>query len=356
MKKILIAIVYIGLLPFMFLDCAPRGCSSGCSCSSCSSRCNCSSGCNCSGCGCSSRRPKRSNCHAGCHCSSCKSGNSSCCRPYGYVPKGCECIFKKKVKQKKEEKKLSNKEIIKKEYSKVAAGGCSCCSESCCGTGCGDNADLSKHIGYSQEELKKIPEANLGLGCGHPVSLGEIKNGYTVLDLGSGAGIDCFLAAKKVGKTGKVIGVDMTEAMIKKARINAKKYGFKNVEFRLGDIESMPVSDASIDIIISNCVINLVDDKYKVFKEAYRVLKPGGKMYVSDVVLLGDLTDKQKKDTKLLCACVSGALLKSDYVDKLKKAGFTVKIMGEDTKISKKWFNRTDLPIESMKFIAFKKS
>lgn len=249
-------------------------------------------------------------------------------------------------------KNLSTKQTIKQAYAKVAESGCSCCviGGGCCGGG----NDLSKYIGYSEEELKAIPEANLGLGCGNPVRLGAINHGDTVLDLGSGAGIDCLLAAKKVGPTGKVIGVDMTPAMIKKARENAKKYGFANVEFRHGDIEQLPVQSNTVNIVISNCVINLATDKLQVFREAYRVLKPGGKMYVSDVVLLGELTKQQREDQKLLCACVSGALHKNEYLNKLREVGFEVTIVGEDTQINKKWFNNTDLPIESLKFIAHK--
>lgn len=245
----------------------------------------------------------------------------------------------------------SNKEIIKQEYGKIAENTDSCCPGGCCGGG----ADLSQYLGYTQEELESIPEANLGLGCGHPVSLGKIKAGDTILDLGSGAGIDCFLAAKKVGATGKVIGVDMTEAMIEKARENAANYDITNVEFRLGYIENLPVETNSVDIVISNCVINLSDDKFKVFQEAHRVLKSGGKMYVSDVILLDHLTEEQKNDAELLCACVSGALLRADYLEKLNCAGFDVKIIEEDVDICEKWFGHTDLPIASLKFIAYKK-
>ena len=198
-------------------------------------------------------------------------------------------------------------------------------------------------------------DANLGLGCGHPVSLGYIKEGDVVVDLGSGAGLDCFLAACKVGQSGKVIGVDMTQEMINKARANAQKYTMSNVEFRLGDIEALPVDSDSVDIIMSNCVINLAPHKKEVFKEAHRVLKSGGKMAVSDVVLLNDLTDAQRKDPKLLCACVSGAVSKEDYLEMLQQVGFEVTIIDEDKNINKKWFGNDDLPISSLKFIAYKK-
>ena len=245
------------------------------------------------------------------------------------------------------------KDTVKQAYGKVAqeGGSCSLFGGGCCGGG----ADLSGEIGYSKEELGELADANLGLGCGNPVSLGEFKDGFTVLDLGSGAGLDCFLAAKKVGASGMVIGVDMTPEMIKKARANAQKYEIENVEFRLGDIENLPVASNSIDIIMSNCVINLAPDKDAVFKEAHRVLKAGGKMYVSDVVLLGELSEVQKKDTNLLCACVSGALLKDIYIAKLKQVGFDVEVVGEDKEIGKKWFKNEDLHISSLKFIAIKK-
>jgi ArsR family transcriptional regulator len=167
------------------------------------------------------------------------------------------------------------KKIVKESYSAIARKkGCGCCSNF-------DEEEIAKSIGYSKEEINSASEANLGIGCGNPVALANLKKGDIVLDLGSGAGFDSFLAAKKVGDTGKIIGVDMTEDMINKAKELANKYGYKNVEFRLGDIENLPVESESIDIVISNCVINLAPDKLKVFKEAYRVLKPDGKMYLS---------------------------------------------------------------------------
>ena len=244
------------------------------------------------------------------------------------------------------------KKIIQEAYSAVVTQECSTCQGGGC---CGGGGDLSGSIGYTQEELDTFADANFGLGCGHPVSLGHIKEGDVVLDLGSGAGFDCFLAARKVGPSGKVIGVDMTDAMIQKAQVNAKKYGFTNVEFRLGDIELLPVESDSIDVIMSNCVINLAPQKHQVFKEAGRVLKKGGFMAISDVVLLKELTEKQKKDTALLCACVSGALLKCTYLDMLQKAGFAVTIIDEDLEINKKWFDSDELPISSLKFVAYKK-
>jgi len=172
------------------------------------------------------------------------------------------------------------------------------------------------------------------------------------LDLGSGAGFDCFLVAKKVGTEGKVIGVDITEEMIIKAEANAVKLGYQNVEFRLGDIEKLPVEDRSVDVIISNCVINLAPDKLKVFKEAYRVLKTGGRIFLSDIVLLDDLSPEQRNNKELIAGCVGGALLKDDYLEIIKSAGFKVKILTEDKDISKKQYQ--GLPLESLKVEAKK--
>ncbi len=245
------------------------------------------------------------------------------------------------------------KKTVKKAYSKIAKNSNSCCCQ--CGCGTLDEKTkkkVSKSIGYSEEEINAVPEANLGLGCGNPTAFSSIKEGDTVLDLGSGAGFDCFLASKKVGKTGKVIGLDMTEAMVAKARTLAKEHGYSNVEFRLGDIEKMPIDDSSVDIIISNCVINLSPDKSKVFKEAYRVLKKGGKMYVSDIVLLGKLTDEQLNDEDLLSGCVAGALQKDGYIGKIEQAGFKVNIVGEDKDISKTQYS--GLALESIKIEASK--
>ena len=244
------------------------------------------------------------------------------------------------------------KKIVKERYSKIVRDNkddCDC-NPSCCCTS--TTQEISKMIGYSDQEIQAFPDANLGLGCGNPIAIGEIKKGDVVLDLGSGAGFDCFLAAKKVGHSGKIIGVDMTEEMIKKARENAKKYGYTNVEFRLGEIENLPVEDNSVDVIISNCVINLAPDKYMVFKEAYRVLKKGAKIYVSDIVLLEELSEQQKNDEELIVGCVGGAILKEDYLNIIRDAGFTVKALSEDRDISKKQYQ--GLPIESLKIKAYK--
>ncbi len=183
--------------------------------------------------------------------------------------------------------------------------------------------NYSSKMRYSEEELKSVPKnANLGLGCGNPTALASVKEGETVIDLGSGAGIDCFLAANKVGKTGKVIGVDMTSQMLDNARENARKGDYENVEFRLGEIENLPVADNTADLIISNCVINLSPDKQKVYQEAFRVLKPGGRVMVSDIVLNHELPLLLKQSLEAYVACVSGAMKKEDYLNIILKAGF----------------------------------
>lgn len=241
------------------------------------------------------------------------------------------------------------KQIVKKHYGKIAETG------GCCGCGCGgqdENEQIAKSIGYSDEEIKSAGVANLGLGCGNPTGMAEIKEGETVLDLGSGAGFDCLLAAGKVGRTGKVIGVDMTEEMVERAKDNAKKQSYDNVEFKLGDIENLPIEDNSIDVVISNCVVNLAPDKLKVFKEVYRVLKKGGRMYISDIVLLDNLTKEQKGNEDLIAGCVGGALLKDDYLKTIKDAGFEVKILSEDKDISKRQYQ--GVPLESLKVEAKK--
>lgn len=244
------------------------------------------------------------------------------------------------------------KKAVKRRYSKIATSDNSCCSCGCTGMDSQEATRISKEIGYSDDEINAFPEANLGLGCGNPTAFGKIKEGDVVLDLGSGAGFDCFLASKKVGKTGKIIGVDMTEKMVEKAKELAKKYGYTNVEFKLGDIDNLPIESGTVDVIISNCVINLAPDKLKVFKEAKRVLKKGGLMYVSDIVLLEELSDEQKNDYDLLTGCVAGALLKQDYMNKIKKAGLKVRILSEDRQISKTQYD--GLALESIKIEATK--
>ena len=216
------------------------------------------------------------------------------------------------------------KKVVREGYAKIAKQDSSCCAPAspCCGST--DLAqDISKQIGYTDEELGAVPEgANLGLGCGNPVALASLRQGETVLDLGSGAGFDCFLAAEKVGEQGKVIGVDMTPEMIEKARENARKGNYGNVEFRLGEIENLPVADNTGDVLISNCVINLVPDKGKVFTEAFRVLKPGGRLMISDVVLLKELPAFIKNSIEAYVGCISGAILRDEYTSAIAAAGF----------------------------------
>lgn len=250
-------------------------------------------------------------------------------------------------------KKVDVKQIVKRHYGAIAAGEKSGCCNSC---GCGDtptNEQIAESLGYSNQEIASASDANLGLGCGNPTGMGEIGAGDVVLDLGAGAGFDCFLAAKKVGKQGRVIGVDMSEEMIERAKANADKYRFKNVEFRLGDIEKLPIENNSIDVIISNCVINLAPNKAKAFREARRVLKKGGRMYISDIVLLKKLSKEQRSDEELLGGCVGGALLRNDYLDIIKKTGLKFKILSEDKKISKRQYQ--GIPLESLK-IAVRKT
>ncbi len=236
---------------------------------------------------------------------------------------------------------MDKKEIrkaVRKGYGKIARQGRSCCTaaKSCCGST--DLAqDISKNIGYTEEELKTVPEgANLGLGCGNPVALASLKEGEIVLDLGSGAGFDCFLAAGRVGGSGRVIGVDMTPEMVEKARGNAVKGNYTNVEFRLGEIENLPAADNSVDAVISNCVINLSPEKRRVFIEAFRVLKPGGRLMVSDIVLLKELLDVVKNSIEAYVGCLSGAALKDEYIRTIKAAGF------EDVRI----IDQTSFPME----------
>ena len=229
------------------------------------------------------------------------------------------------------------KQKVREGYANVVTTKTSCCGppqtsccgpvqQPCCGTPVSD-ADMikaiSKNIGYSDDEIDGVPEgANLGLGCGNPVALASLKEGETVLDLGSGAGFDCFLAAKRVGTSGKVIGVDMTPEMLSQARKNAKEGNFTNVEFRLGEIEHLPVDANSVDVVISNCVINLVPNKARAFQEAFRVLKPGGRLMVSDIVLLKKLPEIILNSIEAYISCVSGAILEDEYIQAMGDAGF----------------------------------
>ncbi len=194
-----------------------------------------------------------------------------------------------------------------------------------CGCGSSTSADDQASMLYPASELEVLPEdvTGLSMGCGDPVTLASLKPGQTVLDLGSGGGIDCFMAARKVGETGNVIGVDMTAQMLEKARANQAKLGYKNVEFRLGEIEHLPVADNTVDVIISNCVVNLSPDKPQVFREAYRVLRPGGRLALSDIVTDGPLPQEIKDSLSAWAGCVAGALDVKEYISDLKAAGFT---------------------------------
>lgn len=219
------------------------------------------------------------------------------------------------------------REVVREKYGEMAKAGSSCCG----GGSCAD--DTLGTIGYTAEQAAAIPEgANLGLGCGNPLAYAEVKPGETVLDLGSGAGIDAFLASREVGETGRVIGVDMTPAMIERARANAGKGNYANTEFRLGEIEHLPVADASVDVIISNCVINLSPEKEQVFREAYRVLKPGGRVLVSDLVWLMPPPSEIRESVEALVGCLAGASMKDDYLALMRNAGFRdVEVVAQGT-------------------------
>ncbi|HUV09152.1 MAG TPA: arsenite methyltransferase [Spirochaetia bacterium] len=223
------------------------------------------------------------------------------------------------------------REAVRERYGSIAQREGSCCSPSSSGSSCcgpaqetsGVADSTSEAIGYSAEEMGSIPEgSNMGLGCGNPLAFTSLKEGDTVLDLGSGGGIDCFLAAKKVGEKGRVIGVDMTSPMIEKARENAERGGYSNVEFRLGELENLPVADSTVDLIISNCVINLSVNKKRVFEEAFRALKPGGTLMISDIVLLKALPEEIRKSMESYLACISGALQREEYLGVIRDAGF----------------------------------
>ena len=211
---------------------------------------------------------------------------------------------------------------VRERYAGIARQGGSCCDPGAtCGSGIPEAA--GRKIGYTEEDLQSAPQgANLGLGCGNPIALASLKEGETVLDLGSGAGFDCFLAAREVGQAGSVIGVDMTPEMIEKARENAERGNYENVEFRLGEIENLPAADDSVDAVISNCVINLSPNKGRVFQETFRVLKPGGRLLVSDIVLLKELPDTIKNSVEAYVGCLSGATVKEKYIGAIKAAGF----------------------------------
>lgn len=231
------------------------------------------------------------------------------------------------------------KKIVKEGYAKIAREGSSCCCSSSCCKDVNTAQKISRAIGYTEEEMNAVPEgSNLGLGCGNPVAIASLEEGEIVLDLGSGAGFDAFLAAVKVGEKGRVIGVDMTLEMLKRARENAIKGGYRNVEFRQGDIEHLPIESNTVDAVISNCVINLSVEKRLVFKEAFRVLKPGGRLMISDLVLLKNLPDAIKKSVEAYVGCIAGATRKEDYLMFIKEAGF------KDIKV----ISQANYPIEAI--------
>jgi SAM-dependent methyltransferase len=223
------------------------------------------------------------------------------------------------------------KKAVKEGYGKIASQGLTCCGtvDSCCGAR--NPSEIGKTLGYSADDLQSVPEgSNLGLGCGNPIAIASLAEGETVVDLGSGAGFDCFLAAGRVGKTGRVIGVDMTPEMIERARENARRDGIENVEFRLGEIERLPVDTNTADCVISNCVINLSPDKDRVFGEAFRVLRPGGRLMVSDIVLLRALPAAIRDSIEAYIGCLAGASLKGEYMKAIEKAGFdNIRIIDE---------------------------
>jgi arsenite methyltransferase len=213
------------------------------------------------------------------------------------------------------------RKAVRERYGQRAKGEASCCGSS--GSCCGSTTPASQAVGYTAAQLQSIPDgADLGLGCGNPTALASLKEGESILDLGSGGGIDCFLAAQAVGERGRVIGVDMTAEMVDRARDNARRNHIENIEFRLGEIEHLPVADGSVDVVISNCVINLSPDKPQVFREAFRALKPGGRMFVSDIVLLRELPDAVRESIEAYVGCVAGASMRADYLAAIEAAGF----------------------------------
>jgi len=221
-------------------------------------------------------------------------------------------------------KEDETRKAVREGYARVVRESGSCCASasSCCGS-TSPARSSSKNVGYTDEELKAVPEgAGLGLGCGNPVAFASLREGDVVLDLGAGAGLDCFLAADKVGRSGRVIGVDMTPEMIDRARENARKGDYANVEFRLGEIENLPVADNTADVVISNCVVNLVPDKRRAFAETFRALKPGGRLMISDIVLLKELPDFIKDSIEAYIGCISGAVMKGEYIEAIKATGF----------------------------------
>ena len=236
------------------------------------------------------------------------------------------------------------RQAVRKTYGQVArsnGAGCGCGTSACCGTEDSASAKTtSVNLGYSNDDVSSVPEgANMGLGCGHPQAIASVTGGEILLGLGSGGGFDCFLAAKAVGDSGRVIGVDMTPKMISKARDNAEKSGPDNVEFRLGEIEALPVADETVDVVMSNCVINLSPEKPRVFHEVFRILKHGGRLAISDVVATAPLPEDLKKDIELHAGCIAGAALITDLESMLEAAGFT-NIQVKPNEASKAFINQ----------------
>jgi len=237
------------------------------------------------------------------------------------------------------------RKMIKARYGKIAESAGVCCGAApiaaCCASQPSEPGTVAAQIGYSRDEIATAPDAaEMGLGCGNPQAIANLRSGETVLDLGSGAGFDCFLAARAVGPTGRVIGVDMTEAMLRKARHNARKTGMDNVEFRMGEIEHLPVKDGTVDVIISNCVVNLSPEKAAVLREAFRVLKPGGRLAISDVVAVRPMPDAIRNDQELQCACIGGAVTVEDLRHMLLDAGFEkihIGLREESRELIKTW-------------------
>jgi len=224
------------------------------------------------------------------------------------------------------------RKLVRDRYGRIVRQESSCCGPSRTCGGAGPVEETSRRIGYSNKEMRSVPGgANLGLGCGNPTALASLKKGETVLDLGSGAGFDCFLASREVGPEGRVIGVDMTPEMVEKARENARRGGYGNVEFRFGEIENLPVADGTVDVILSNCVINLSPNKGRVFQEAFRVLKPGGRLMISDLVVVKPLSQRLRRSVSAYVGCVAGAIRKEEYLESLSAAGFREVAVVEET-------------------------
>ncbi len=219
-----------------------------------------------------------------------------------------------------QEQELKN--VVKERYARIAEQGKAENASSCCGATSPSNKVYNIMMDDYTDTKGYVADADLGLGCGLPTQFASIKKGDTVIDLGSGAGNDCFVARHETGAEGKVIGIDFTPVMVRKARLNAEKLGFNNVEFREGDIDDVPVNDDVADVMVSNCVLNLVPDKQKVIKEIFRVLKPGGHFSISDIVLVGNLPDALQKDAEMYAGCVAGAIQKGDYLQYIRDAGF----------------------------------